>query len=486
MAPRARRLSIVALAALAMTFAVATQGGAEGGSQGPAQEPRPAAHRTTGCVTPELCNLDRLIFIIQENRSFDHYFGTYENPNGATVAGIPRKPGGGFKPCIPHPVLGKCVRPFKMTNPVNYGGPHAHQHAHIDVANGKMNGFINAAYRTQQSGAYHCVADPFAPSCRDNNGPARQPDLMGTMQRGVIPNYWAYADEFYLQDHLFGATDSWSLPAHLYIFSAWSAECKAGPMSCKTNVETHSSGPYKWTDITYLLEEQGVTWKTYVGNGTDLSCGNWPCAPDNKKTATPWIWNPQPNFQTIKENGQVDQIVHVSEFFDDAQNGTLPEVVWLLPGESESEHPNHGSLKPGHAYVTKVVNAIGNNPAMWANSAIFLTWDDWGGFYDHMKPPKVDPWGYGLRVPGLMISPYAKTCGPGPDEGCVDHQTLSFDAYLKFIEDVFLGGQRLDPTNPNAMSRPDSRPNVRENQDKLGDLSSEFDFSQPPRLPPTG
>jgi phospholipase C len=107
----------------------------------------------------------------------------------------------------------------------------------------------------------------------------------------------------------------------------------------------------------------------------------------------------------------------------------------------------------------------------WSSTAIFVAWDDWGGFYDHVVPPTVDANGYGLRVPGLVISPYAK-------KGYVDHQTLSFDAYAKFIEDDFLGGQRLDPKND---GRPDSRPDVRENAPQLGDLANDFDFTQPPR-----
>ena len=89
----------------------------------------------------------------------------------------------------------------------------------------------------------------------------------------------------------------------------------------------------------------------------------------------------------------------------------------------------------------------------WSSTAIFLAWDDWGGFYDHVEPPTVDAQGYGLRVPGLMISPYARA-------GYIDHQTLSFDAYLKFIEDDFLGGARIDPKTD---GRPDPRPDVREN-----------------------
>jgi phospholipase C len=109
----------------------------------------------------------------------------------------------------------------------------------------------------------------------------------------------------------------------------------------------------------------------------------------------------------------------------------------------------------------------------WNSTAIFLAWDDWGGFYDHVAPPTVDANGYGLRVPGLVISPYAR-------RGFIDHQTLSFDADLKFIEDDFLGGARLDPTRD---GRPDRRPNVRENEPLLGNLVRDFDFSQRPRAP---
>jgi phospholipase C len=111
--------------------------------------------------------------------------------------------------------------------------------------------------------------------------------------------------------------------------------------------------------------------------------------------------------------------------------------------------------------------------ADWPSTAIFLAWDDWGGFYDHVRPPVVDRNGYGLRVPALVISPYAR-------RGFVDHQTLSFDAYVKFIEDDFLGGARLDPKTD---GRPDGRPDVRETLPILGNLASDFDFDQQPRRP---
>jgi hypothetical protein len=109
----------------------------------------------------------------------------------------------------------------------------------------------------------------------------------------------------------------------------------------------------------------------------------------------------------------------------------------------------------------------------WSSTAIFLSWDDWGGFYDHVVPPSVDQDGYGIRVPGLVISPFART-------GFIDHQVLSHDAYNKFIEDDFLDGQRLNPAND---GRPDPRPDVREANPLLGNLAADFDFNQKPRPP---
>jgi phospholipase C len=143
----------------------------------------------------------------------------------------------------------------------------------------------------------------------------------------------------------------------------------------------------------------------------------------------------------------------------------------VVPNGKVSEHPP-ALVSEGQTYVTTLINAIMNS-SDWSSTAIFLAWDDWGGFYDHVVPPVVDQNGYGLRVPGIVISPYAK-------RGYIDHQTLSFDAYVKFIEDDFLGGQRLDPKTD---GRPDPRPTVRETASTLGDINQAFDFGQRPRGP---
>jgi phospholipase C len=180
-----------------------------------------------------------------------------------------------------------------------------------------------------------------------------------------------------------------------------------------------------------------------------------------------------PWFTTVREDDQLGNIMTHDQYYEAAASGDLPTVSWIMPYSGVGEHPNSGEpIWKGERHVTQVVNAAMQGPD-WDETAIFITWDDWGGFYDHVVPPVVDDNGYGIRVPGLMISPWAKA-------GMIDSQTLSFDAYLKLIEDLYLGGQRLDPK---TMSRPDSRPTVREDLAILGDLLEEFDFQQEP-LPP--
>ncbi len=196
------------------------------------------------------------------------------------------------------------------------------------------------------------------------------------------------------------------------------------------------------------------------------------CVAGKQNARTPGIWNPLPYFDTVRADGQEANIQSVDRYYTAAKTGTLPAVSWVVPSGAVSEHPP-GAVSAGQSYVTSLINAAMTGP-QWNSTAIFLAWDDWGGFYDHVAPPTVDINGYGLRVPGLVISPYAR-------KGLIDHQTLSFDAYDKFIEDDFLHGQSLDP---HTDGRPDPRPDVRENAPVLGDLTRDFDFTQPAR-PPT-
>jgi phospholipase C len=443
---------------------------------GPSTAVSDSAAPTGGTPAPEPTqslkgfeNIQHVIFIVQENRSFDHYFGTYPGADG-----IPMRPNGQPKVCAPDPVEGGCATPYHESAMVNFGGPHASRHSAIDVDGGAMDGFIRAADGTPN----FCVHNRGAARCADHIGPDGQPDVMGWHDAREIPNYWAYADHFVLQDRMFAPSDSWTLPSHLFLVSAWAASCNdpKDPMSCHSDLELSDAidqqrrgqDPiYGWTSIAWLLDQHSVDWAYYVGEG---SCIQAPCA-GKDQPGTAVAQNPLPGFVDVRETHQMDHIRPHSEYLEAARTGNLPQVSWIMPYRGVSEHPPD-PIQPGQAFTAKMINAAMRGPD-WNTTAIFLTWDDWGGFYDHVQPLRVDENGYGIRVPGLLISPWAK-------QGYIDHQTLSFDAYLKFIEDLFMNGARLDPKTD---GRPDSRPTVREEVSVLGDLRKEFDFHQDP-LPP--
>jgi len=438
-------------------------------------------------VPPGIHKIKHVIVIMQENRSFDSYFGTFPGAEG-----IPMQNG---QPtvCVNDPTTGSCVAPYADHSDVNGGGPHSAPNATADINGGKMDGFIGQS----ESGKRGC-ADPTNPAC--STGTAD--DVMGYHTQSDIPNYWAYAKDFVLQDHMFEPNASWSLPAHLFLVSEWSAFCtqKDNPSSCVNSLQTRPSehpsnapavyggeaGPltggkknggqaiYAWTDLTYLMYKSHVSWGYYVVSGSEPDCENpaaMSCAPVRQNANTPGIWNPLPWFDTVQADHQLGNIQDVSKFYDAAKSGNLPAVSWVVPSNAVSEHPP-SPVSFGQSYVTSLINAVMKSPD-WDSTAIFLAWDDWGGFYDNVVPPSVDENGYGLRVPAMVISPYAKS-------GYIDHQTLSFDAYDKFIEDDFLNGQRIDPATD---GRPDPRPDVREDEKILGNLIDDFNFGQSPKGP---
>ena len=422
--------------------------------------------------------IQHVVIVMQENRSFDEYFGTFPG-----VDGLPRQ-GAQFTSCVPDP-SGGCQKPFHDPNPVNSGGPHGQTNATADVDGGRMDGFVG-----QAAGGRRGCANANDPACTNGKGV----DVMGWKDARDIPNYWTYAQDFTLQDRMFEPNASWSLPEHLFLVSEWSAKCAtaSNPDSCVNALQSPNNPPdrgggrkqppngqsvpslYAWTDLTWLMNRQHVSWKYYVAPGTEPDCEDsteQTCVQKQQNAGTPGIWNPLPFFTDVAQDHQLGNIQDLSRFTADAQKGQLPAVSWIVPNSRTSEHPP-ASTAAGQTYVTGLVNAIMKSPD-WSSTAIFLTWDDWGGFYDHVQPPAVDQNGYGLRVPAMVISPYAK-------RGYVDHQTLSHDAYAKFIEDDFLGGQRLDPKTD---GRADPRPDVREDASALGDLQADFDFAQRP-LPP--
>jgi phospholipase C len=430
----------LALVLIAGAVVVAACGGGSSSSDTPTK----GGGTTTGGVG--IHKIKHVIVIMQENRSFDSYFGTFPGADG-----IPMK-GGKPAVCTPDPAYGGCQAPYADHADENHGGGHWEPDIPPQIDGGKMDGFLSEAEK--------------AGYCKDGRAAC---DVMGYHTGSDIPNYWSYAKHFVLQDRMFEPVASWTVPSHLYLVSNWAASCPdpKNPMSCKSYIDYPAARtPFAWTDLTYLLHKHHVSWGWYLDHSTGAGV---PMASND--TETVGYFNVLHGFSDVTADRQAANFKTDSAFFREARTGTLPSVSWLMPDLADSEHPTY-LVSTGQSYVTRLINAVMRSPD-WDSSAIFLAWDDWGGFYDNVAPPKVDRFGYGFRVPAMVISPYAKT-------GYIDHQTLSFDAFNKFIEDDFLGGERLDPKTD---GRPDRRPDVRENKRILGNLVKDFDFSQQPRPP---
>jgi phospholipase C len=448
---------------------------------------------------PAAIPITHVIIIMQENRSFDSYFGTFPGangiPNGTCVPLNTASPGQG------------CVAPFHDPHDINSGGPHSSAAAQADLDDGittdKMDGFLTeqAASSTSCSSKAALTHGGIARAgnCNAYIPGINRHDAVGYHTAAELPNYWAYAQNFVLQDEMFESVRSYSLDAHLYLTSEWSALCSnpATLSTCVTSLKpslpTASHTPYPWVNLFQLLDTHNVSWKYYLDEGAEPDCadGEMTCAPQIQADGVLSYWNPAPGFVWVANQGTAYLTAHnppINQFLTDISNGTLPQVSWIVPSNNISEHPT-ARVTTGMEYVTSLVNAVMQSP-YWQNTAIFLAWDDWGGFYDHVVPPIVDRnksttpiQGYGLRVPGLLISAYAKP-------GYIDHSVLSFDAYATLIENLFMNGARLDPT---AMGQPDKRPDVRDaltsvtfpdgTTSPIGQLINEFDFTQTP-LPP--
>jgi len=357
---------------------------------------------------PGLEKIQQFVFIMQENRSFDHYFGTYPGAEGMPP-GV----------CLPNGA-GPCVALYHNTAAVNQGGAHSYSNALACIDGGLMDGFLAGSLG----------------------------DVMGWHDYHELPNYWSYANLYVLQDRLFESVLSYSLPAHLYMLAAQSG----GYVS---SAGQRFPPSYGFPEITLLLGSGQINWKYYVNRGGAAGAADLNDGDANVDETTYTFWNPLPAFPTVKNDPtQFGRLTNATQFYTDAQNGTLPQVSWVIPNNVQSEHPP-GSITDGMNYVTGLVNAVMNSP-QWNTTAIFIAWDDWGGFYDHVAPPNVDQYGMGIRVPGLVISPYARA-------GYVDHKTYSFESWLRIVEERF---------GVIPMTARDNTAN---------DMTDAFDFTQQPR-----
>jgi phospholipase C len=446
--------------------------------------------------------IQHVIIIFQENRSFDNYFGTFPGANGIP-AGV----------CLPISLTDSskgCVTPFHDRHDYNLGGDHDADGGQNDLDNGitqaKMDGFVDTQMISQHVA---CAKSPGVANCSGSANGWTRHDVMGYHTAEEIPNYWSYAQHFVLQDAMFPGIRSWSTPSHVDLTAEWMGECVDSTIAATCHTVNSIPNPqaarapanWPWVSMFELLDQHSVSWKYYLTDGSDPDCDDQQltCEPSNQNEPSTPIWNPPQYFAYTKGQGAAYLAEHnptSGQFWTDIKNGTLPQVSWVMPNSDFSEHPYGGGITLGMEYVTSIVNAVMQSP-YWQNTVIFLTWDDWGGFYDNVVPPTIeysDPLmntvpdqgfiqGLGIRVPALTISPWVKA-------GLVDHQVLSFASYNAFIEDLFMNGARLDPV---AMGRPDARPSIRDAMTSVnypdgstapvGNIMNEFDFTQTP-LPP--
>jgi len=438
--------------------------------------------------------IQHVVIIMQENRTFDSYFGTYPGADGI--------PNGVCQPILfSNPSLG-CIAPFHDVHDQNTGGPHGDGSSQGSLDDGittmKIDGFVN---ETSLQFISYCKKHPSSACKGTNEIAATRHDAVGYHTSDELPNYWSYAQHFVLQDHMFSGVRSWSGPNHYELASAWSAICTSptDATTCITwddNFPTpthHAPRQYPWASLFQLLDVHNVSWKYYLGTGSEPDCedDSMDCPPIAQIGGVSGWFNPAPGFNWVRAQGAAYLAAHnpdVDQFLIDVRNGTLPQVSWIVPSNQYSEHPP-ASITEGMEYVTSLVNAVMQSP-YWNSTVIFISWDDYGGFYDHETPPNIDVnsysypvQGFGIRVPGLAISPWVKA-------GLIDHQILSVDSYAQFFEDLFMNGDRL---NPSALGNPDSRPVLRDSLTTvtywngttapMGRLINEFDFTQSPQPP---
>ena len=411
----------------------------------------------------QLPKIQHIIFIVQENHSFDNYFGTYPGTNGISNISIPLNindtamgyvspyhlsatvpvsiVGDELPPGISDPddltaAMANPTSPYHLSNEsISKALSNAWAAAHKAYDNGKMDGFVTAEGSILTMGYY------------DNQD---------------IPYYWDYANHYVLDDNFFSSEMGPSLPNHLYIASGASGPTSlVYPWVLNGTVINDPSGNFSlrgidftWATLAQELSKANIKWTWYDG--------------DVNATA-PTIWNVLPlfNYFQTHPNQLTEHVKNTQDFVTDVQKNKLPAVSWIIPGEwhpptlpavfanqSISEHPPARS-DAGMDYVAYLVNQVMKSPA-WSSTAIVITWDDYGGFYDHVPPPQIDQYGEGFRVPTLVISPWAKP-------HYIDHTEYEFGSLLRLAEVNFnlptLGGR--DKT--------------------ANDMMNSFNFSQKPQ-----
>jgi phospholipase C len=339
--------------------------------------------------------IKHIIIIDKENRSFDEMFGLFPRADGASTARMSSRK-------VVH--LGHT--PSRMLRDISHSGPSAT----LAVDGGRMDRF------DRLSGAW-----------QDGRNIA-----LTQLHESDISNYWQYAATFALDDRFFSTIMGPSFPNHLItvaanagnttdnphgqLVRAWG--CDGGAQSVVhgilPNAKRFTTRPcFDFQTLPDLLQRYHVSWTYYAPQ--PFSFG--------------YVWNSLDAIKHIRYSPLWHtNIRRDTSFTGDVKRGHLPQVSWLVTDFQHSDHPP-ASICVGQQWTVNVINAVMKS-RYWKNTAIFLTWDDFGGFYDHVAPPRQDSVGLGPRVPAIVISPYARS-------HFIDHSQLEFDSFLRFIEDDF-------------------------------------------------
>ena len=404
--PAVRRLTLAAAAAIVgASIASLVPSTSAMGAPRDGGTPAPAGVPTT---TP----VHHFVTMLQENHSFDNYFGTYPGADGLpTGTCVP------VDPAATPP--GECVKPFLLDGKAS---PRiASNQVAFDQAydNGKLDGFVTA-----QSGNGHTEAG-----------------AMGYYDGNSLPFYWHLANRYVLFDHLFSSSSGGTLWNHLY----WMTGSDGGLTD-----ERIPEGGLNSPTIFDRLQAAGVSWKIYVENYDDTVNIDDPATLRKVQLARV----PVLAMRSFADNPSLmSHVVKLDQYYSDLAKGQLPAVSYIVPSGS-SEHPP-SKLHSGPLLVNRLVGALERSSA-WPQSAFLLSYDDAGGFYDHVVPPTAAGSSLGFRVPALLVSPFAPV-------GKVNHTTLETASIPGFIEDNW----NLAPLTTRDAS--------------AGRLTTAFDFKQPPR-----
>jgi phospholipase C len=345
--------------------------------------------------------IKHVVVIVQENRSFDNMFNGF--PGADTIQSGPTHTGAVIA---------------LQSQPLEFGVDFGHFHfSWVSAYNGgAMNGFDLEHEYGIVNGSYVETA-------------ANSTRMYAYVPRYETVPYWTLAQNYVLADRMFESNTGPSFPAHQYLIAGQSDDasevpdgtwgCDAAPGTTVTVLNAQGeevTGPFPCFTYTTLAQEMdaaGVTWRYYA----------------DAYGASGYVWSAYDAVRYIRYGADwtSDVISPETAILTDVPAGTLAQVTWVTPSQPNSDHPL-GKSNTGPEWVSSVVNAIGESP-QWNNTAIFVLWDDWGGFYDHVLPQRVDIMGRGFRVPLMLISPYAK-------RGYVSHVTHEFGSILKFTEEV--------------------------------------------------